>query len=94
MREKDGNNIFPFSLCLMKLGEGIWHTQLFLGVPCFLDLPRLSRMSMFWFAYIHSFDKHKGLSLRFGDVNLDYDSKVSIIDDLNPSVLWKLFKIR
>lgn len=76
----------------MKLGEGIRHTQLFLGSLCFLDLPRLSSMSMFWSAYISiCMISMKGLSLRFSSVGLDYDKQVSI-GDLNPSVLRRLFQ--
>lgn len=77
----------------MKLGEGIWHLQFFLHAFCFLDLLRLSRVSMFWSAYMYMYlITLKGLSLRFRDVDLDYDNQVSIIGDLNSSVLCRPFK--
>lgn len=78
----------------MKLG-GVWHLQFFLHAFCFLDLLRLSRVSMFWSAYMYMYMiTLKGLSLRFRDVDLDYDNQVSIIGDLNPSVLCRPFKKR
>lgn len=50
-------------------------------------------MIVFWSTYIFIYIiSTKGLSLRFKDVDLDYDKQVSIIVYLNPNVFWRLFK--